>query len=119
MARKATFQITPANALALAIEVYNSQGFIRSGEGYKSVDLDTGKVLKECKDNKTILIDKINAGHVPNDDLVAEASAIIDKFNGRYMLKKLTSSLTNFEQGVASAFDAKELSNFNIAVIAK
>lgn len=118
MARKATFQITPTNALALAIEVYNSQGFIRSGEGYKSVDLDTGKVLKECKDNKTILIDKINAGHVPNDDLVAEAGAIIDKFNGRYMLKKLTSSLTNFEQGVASAFDAKELSNFNIAVIA-
>ena len=92
------------NALALAIEVYNDQGFIRSGEGFKSIDTDSGKVLKETKDNKTIVIDKINAGHVSSDELLAEAGAIIDKFNGRYMLKKLTSNLSNFEEGVASAF---------------
>ena len=66
------------NALALAIEVYNDLGFIRSGEGFKSIDTDSGKVLKETKDNKTIVIDKINAGHVSRDEL-AEAGAIIDK----------------------------------------
>ena len=119
MARKSKhFQISPVNALALAIEVYNDQGFIRSGEGFKSIDTDSGKVLKETKDNKTIVIDKINAGHVSSDELLAEAGAIIDKFNGRYMLKKLTSNLSNFEEGVASAFAATELTNFNVAVIA-
>jgi hypothetical protein len=119
MARKnKTFDITPVEALALAIETYNQQGFIRSGEGYKSVDLDTGKVMEETKDNKSIVIEKITAGMKPSEENITEAQAMIDKFNGRYMLKKLTSSLSNFESGVAQAFDTDQLTNFNVAVIA-
>lgn len=119
MARKnKTFDIKPVEALALAIETYNQQGFIRSGEGYKSVDLDTGKVMEETKDNKSIVIEKITAGMKPSEENITEAQAMIDKFNGRYMLKKLTSSLSNFESGVAQAFDTDQLTNFNVAVIA-
>ena len=119
MTRKSkTFDITPVEALALAVETYKSQGFIRSGEGYKSVDLDTGKVMEETKDNKTIVIEKITAGMKPSEENITEAQTMIDKFNGRYMLKKLTSSLSNFESGVAQAFDADQLTNFNVAVIA-
>ena len=119
MARKnKTFDITPVEALALAIETYSQQGFIRSGEGYKSVDLDTGKVMEETKDNKSIVIEKITAGMKPSEENITEAQAMIDKFNGRYMLKKLTSSLSNFESGVAQAFDTDQLTNFNVAVIA-
>ena len=119
MARKnKTFDITPVEALALAIETYNQQGFIRSGEGFQQTDYETGEVLNETKDNKSIVIEKITAGFQPSDELMEEAKAIIDKFNGRYMLKKLTSTLSNFEQGVAQAFDAKELTNFNVAVLA-
>lgn len=84
MARKnKTFDITPVEALALAIETYNQQGFIRSGEGYKSVDLDTGKVMEETKDNKSIVIEKITAGMKPSEENITEAQAMIDKFNGR------------------------------------
>ena len=119
MARKnKTFDITPVEALALAIETFNQQGFIRSGEGFKQTDYDTGEVVQETKDNKTIVIEKITAGFKPSEELITEAKAIIDKFNGRYMLKKLTSTLSNFEQGVAQAFDTKELTNFNVAVLA-
>ncbi len=119
MARKnKTFDITPVEALALAIETYNQQGFIRSGEGFQQTDYETGEVLNETKDNKSIVIEKITAGFQPSEELMEEAKAIIDKFNGRYMLKKLTSTLSNFEQGVAQAFDAKELTNFNVAVLA-
>lgn len=119
MARKnKTFDITPVEALALAIETYNQQGFIRSGEGFQQTDYETGEVLNETKDNKSIVIEKITAGFKPSEELMEEAKTIIDKFNGRYMLKKLTSTLSNFEQGVAQAFDAKELTNFNVAVLA-
>ena len=39
MARKnKTFDVTPVEALALAIETFNQQGFIRSGEGFKQTD---------------------------------------------------------------------------------
>lgn len=119
MARKnKTFDITPVEALALAIETYNQQGFIRSGEGFQQTDYKTGEVLTETKDNKSIVIEKITAGLKPSEELKVEAKEIIDKFNGRYMLKKLTSTLSNFEQGVAQAFDTKELTNFNVAVLA-
>ena len=119
MARKnKTFDVTPVEALALAIETFNQQGFIRSGEGFKQTDYETGEVLQETKDNKTIVIEKITAGFKPSEELISEAKEIIDKFNGRYMLKKLTSTLSNFEQGVAQAFDTKELTNFNVAVLA-
>lgn len=118
MARSKTFDIKPVECLALAIEVYNAQGFIRSGEGYKKVDYETGDVIEEAHDNKSVLIDKIKAGHKPSDKLITEATQIIDKFEGRYMLKKLTSSLSNFEQGVSDAFASNELTNFNVAVIA-
>ena len=118
MTRNKTFAFTPVDCLALAIEVYNQQGFIRSGEGFRQVDQESGKILKEIKDNKTILIEKLKSGSKPAEEKIAEATSIIDKFNGRYMLKKLTGGLTNFETGVAQAFDAKELTTFNVAVIA-
>ena len=56
MARKSKhFQISPVNALALAIEVYNDQGFIRSGEGFKSIDTDSAR-FQEQKITRLLLL---------------------------------------------------------------
>ena len=46
----------------------------------------------------------ITQGQKPTDETMSEAKEIMDKFNGRFMLKKLTGNLTNFETSVVSSF---------------
>ena len=120
MRKGKTYPASPVEALALAIEVYNKQGFIRSGEGYSEIDSETGDVKVVKQDNKTNVIEMITQGAKPKEDNLVEAKQIMDKFNGRYMLKKLTGSLSNFEESVSQAFAVTDssLSPFMIAVIA-
>ena len=107
---------TPQTALAFAIDVYKEQGFIRSGEGYHKYD-DEGKSVGFTSDNKSRVIELIESKAIPSDDTIAEAREIMDKFNGKFMLKKLTDGLSSFEKSVAEAFE-KDLSTFSVAVIA-
>lgn len=116
MAKQNKFNIDAPNCLALAIQVYKSQGFIRSGDGFTKLG-DSGET-EITQDNKTCVIDLIKQGVTPNGEDLAQATLIIDKFNGRYMLKKLTDSLNNFEKGVSEAFANTEMTAFNVAVIA-
>lgn len=108
--------VTAETALALAVEVYAVQGFIRSGEGYHEYDTE-GNPVKFVPDNKSRVISLIEANASPSEQARAEALAIMDKFNGKFMLKKLTTELSSFEKSVADAFE-KPISNFTVAVIA-
>ena len=112
-----TFDGTPADALAYAIMAYNAQGFIRSGEGYSKYD-DNGNFVTSVSDNKTVVMKHLVDKTVCPEDIKTEAVEIMDKFNGKFMLKKLTGGLSSFENSVAKAFAEEELSKFNIAVIA-
>ena len=118
MAQK-TIEVSPVDALALAIQVYDKQGFIRSGDGFTRIGPD-GQQTVETYDNKTLLIQAIQAGSVPSSENVEKAKEIITKFNGRYMLKKLNGSLNNFESGVSQAFGVtdNQLTKFNLAILA-
>lgn len=119
MAKGKVFEVTPVEALALSCMVYQDQGFIRSGEGYTQQDPETGEFKVVKKDNKSCVIDMIAQGKKPSDDTLAQAKDIMDKFNGRFMLKKLTGNLTNFETSVSQAFGTTDhLTSFNVAVIA-
>lgn len=107
---------TPQQALAHAIEIYREQGFIRSGDSYHKYD-DQGNSIGFVNDNKSIVIQRFEDQTLPSSESLEEASVIIDKFNGKFMLKKLTSALTSFEKSVSEAF-VNPLSTFTVAVIA-
>lgn len=102
--------------LAIAFEVYNKQGFIRSGEGYQKYDAN-GVYVGEVKDNKNVVLSKMENDEQPTQEAMDTAKEVMDKFNGKFMLKKLTGGLTNFEQSVSRAF-SDDLSTFHVAVIA-
>jgi len=104
---------TPVQVLALSLDIYNRLGFVRSNEGYWNADDEF------VNDSKTELNTALAAQKQPTTDQLNEAQAISDKFNGRFMMKKLTDSINSFEQGVADSLDAdKEFTPFQIAIIA-
>lgn len=105
------------DVLALAIEVYNFQGFIRSGEGYTQVNQETGEVTGKKEDNKTLVLGRINDNIMPQAESLQKAQTIMDKFNGRFMLKKLQGGISNFEKSVSDAFSGTNITNFHVSVI--
>ena len=107
----------PQEVLALGVQTYNTQGFIRSGDGYIKVDPTTGEDSVEVKDNKSLILDMIADNIRPSQEDMQEAQVIMDKFSGKFMLKKLQGSLTRFETSVSEAF-TNDLTNFTVAVIA-
>jgi len=108
--------VTPETVLALAVEVYKDQGFVRSGDGYYKYD-DEGNHTAYISDNKSRVIKMIEEEVTPTPENVEEAKSIMEKFNGKFMLKKLTDGLSSFEKSVAEAFE-KEPTTFTVAVIA-
>lgn len=107
----------PVNeVLALSIMVYETFGFVRSNQGYYK-ELEDGGLIR-VNDSKTELLNLIVSGIKPSSDQVKKSEAIIDKFNQRYMVKKLSGGLNSFEQNVANAFSTDSLSTFDIAILA-
>ena len=51
---------TPAEILAISFEVFDKQGFIKSGYGYKQptgkIDEEGNQIYEDVKDNKTCLL---------------------------------------------------------------
>lgn len=122
MARKKKDEIaellsqTPVDvALAHAVEVFSKQGFVRSGETYTKYD-EAGNEVGIVFDNKTSVIKRIQNGTPPADESFAKAKEISDRFNGRFLMKKLTDDLTDFEKSAAAALEGP-LSSFYVAVL--
>jgi hypothetical protein len=116
--KDAISKYTPVQALALAIVNFENHGFIRSGMGYNEYD-DDGKHVRTISDSKTTLIEQMMSDVVPHKSYVDQAQQIIEKFNGKFMMKKLTNGLNDFEAGVAQAFEAgNKMSAFHVAIIA-
>lgn len=110
-------EYTPNEVLAIAFEVQDQQGFIRSGHGYTKYDDDLNPV--EVNDNKTEVIDKIKAGYRSTGDKLATAKSEIERIQGKLMFKKLTQNLTSFEKSMLDALDsATPLTNYAVSIIA-
>ena len=110
-------QTSPEVALALALKVYDQQGFIRSGDGYYRQN-DTGESVF-IRDNKTVLINMLVEKQQPDDVHLEKAREIINNVNGKFMIKKLTNSLNSFESAMADAFASPVVdTKYRLAVIA-
>lgn len=108
---------TPETALALALEIYDQQGFIRSGDGFYKQSQDGPTVY--VYDNKTILIKMLVEQAQPSEENLAKAKTIINDINGKFMIKKLTNNMNSFETAMAEAFAAQFVSTkYRLAVIA-
>lgn len=111
-------EYTPLQTLALAIKVYDENGFVRSGESYSVYD-DEGVYVKTISDSKTQLTELMVNQTQPTEELLAQADVIMKKFNSKFMMKKMSTGLNDFESHVATAFNAgNSLTKFQIAIIA-
>lgn len=115
---------TPAEILAISFEVFDKQGFIKSGYGYKqptnTVDEDGNQIYEDIKDNKTVILQTVknfNGKYIPNQKYVDQAAAEIDRINGKLMLKKMCGGLTNFEGGLVKAIE-EDVNNFHVSILA-
>lgn len=117
MGKATKIQYDPKVALAFAIQVYREQGFVRSGQGYLKYD-EKGENPKRVDDNKSKVVDLLQSGESPDDSLIAEASDIVDKFNGKFMLKKMTGDISSFEQSAYKAISGEKIGNYEVAILA-
>jgi hypothetical protein len=115
---------TPAEILAISFEVFDAQGFVKSGYGYKqptnTVDEDGNQIYTDIKDNKTVIIQTVKnfAGkYIPNQKYVDQATAEIERINGKLMMKKLGGGLSNFEGGLVKAIE-DVVNNFHVSILA-
>ena len=102
--------------VAAAIIVYNDQGFVKSGYGHYEYD-DDGKIVREVKDNKSMISEMIVNGRTFTDEELQAANELSDSINGKMMLKKLTGQLNNFEANVVKAL-SEAPNNFAVSIIA-
>ena len=110
---------TALDAVAFSIEVYNRQGFIKSGGGYSKqvISKDGNNIIEEVEDNKTVINNMMNANSQPNSDHLKQAQILIDKINGKLMLKKITNTLSSFEDNMIKVLN-EDLSKFAVSIIA-
>jgi hypothetical protein len=115
---------TPAEILAISFEVFDAQGFVKSGYGYKeptnTVDEDGNQIYTDIKDNKTVIIQTVKnfkGKYIPNQKYVDQATAEIERINGKLMMKKLGGGLTNFESGLVRA-TSDDVNNFHVSILA-
>ena len=102
--------------VAASIIVYNDQGFVKSGYGHFEYD-DEGKVIREVKDNKSMISEMLTSGRTFTDEEIKQANELADSINGKMMLKKLTGQLNNFEANVVKAL-SETPNNFAVSIIA-
>jgi hypothetical protein len=106
---------TPVIALAVALDVYQLQGFVRSGDGYTKFDdhLEPTRI----EDNKTEVINRIRDGYTPSEQSMTEAQQHIDRINGKLMFKKISKNLTGFENSLIKAV-SEPPNNYNVSILA-
>lgn len=115
--KKQTLAIDTATVVAYSLMVYKKQGFIRSGQGHIQYD-ESGNRGRELKDNKTVVLDMISKKATVPDDIVEETTSLVDSFNGKLMIKKMTHGLNNFETSLVSALESPFPTKFNVSILA-
>lgn len=108
---------TPVHALAISFEVYDKQGFIRSGEGYRYYNPEKSSEEITVEDNKTVVINRMKSGYQPSNEKMQQASDYITKLTGDMMFKKMSGTLSSFEKGITDA-TSQDLTNYHVAIIA-
>lgn len=108
---------TPVHALAISFEVYDNQGFIRSGEGYRYFDPKRPGEELVVQDNKTVTINQMKAGYQPPAERMKQAEDYITQLTGELMFKKMAGTLSSFEKGISAA-TSQDLTNYHVAIIA-
>lgn len=115
---------TPAEVLAIAFEVFETQGFIKSGYGYKQPtderDEEGNVVYEQVKDNKSVILETIKGSdtkYISDEKYINQANKEIDRINGKMMMKKLGGNLNNFEASLIKAIEEVP-TNFNVSIIA-
>lgn len=125
MAKKSTDSFlqkyTPVTALAIAYEVYQKQGFVRSGMGYVECIMPTGfdgnPVYRTIKDNKSEVLSLMEQDYTPTVEMVERASKTIDRINGKMMIRKISEKLSSFENSLANSIN-NPLDKYHVSIIA-
>lgn len=107
---------TVLDALAFSIEVHEQQGFVKSGHGTVRI-ADDGETEIRIFDNKTCILEKIKSEKIPESKYMDQAKEMLDRINGKLMLKKLTSSSNSFENSLIKALN-EDLNKFAVSLIA-
>ena len=107
---------TVLDALAFAIEIHEQQGFVKSGHGTVRI-ADDGETEIRIFDNKTCILEKIKSEKIPESKYMDQAKEMLDRINGKLMLKKLTSSSNSFENSLIKALN-EDLNKFAVSLIA-
>ena len=107
---------TVLDALAFAIEIHEQQSFVKSGHGTVRI-ADDGETEIRIFDNKTCILEKIKSEKIPESKYMDQAKEMLDRINGKLMLKKLTSSSNSFENSLIKALN-EDLNKFAVSLIA-
>lgn len=108
--------ISVIDVVCAAIDVYNKQGFVKSGYGHTDYTDPENPVT--ISDNKSCIIDKLEAGVKFSDETLKSATSLVESIEGKLMFKKLTGSLSSFEKSVVDSLSATKINNFAISIIA-
>lgn len=115
---------TPVDVLAISFEVYETQGFIKSGYGFQKIvgtNEDGSPIVETIEDNKSIILRKMQTacpnGYKVDKKYMTQAQNEIKRIEGKLMVKKLGGTLSNFEDGLIQSLEHK-VTNFHISIIA-
>ena len=109
--------ITTLDVMCASVEVYKSQGFIKSGHGYTDNKDPENPITID--DNKTMINSLLLSKNLKfSEQTVEEANNHINSINGKLMLKKMTNTLNNFESNVVKALSEADVNKFSISIIA-
>ena len=109
--------ITVVDVMAAAIQVHESQGFIKSGQGYTDHSDPENPVL--YNDNKTKIVDIIEDPKMLfTQDQYEKANELINTINGKLMIKKMTNNLNSFEANVVNALSESNINKFTVSIVA-
>ncbi len=115
----------PAEILAIAFEVFEQQGFIKSGHGYSAptdeFDEEGQRIYTLISDNKTCILKKISQAkpnkYMSSSKYITDATNEIERINGKLLMKKLGGTLSNFEDGLIKSLEHAP-TNFFVSIIA-
>ena len=107
------------DVMAASVEVYNRQGFIRSGMGYIKPAENENEDNLVVNDNKTSIINLLEEDHAFTLENYAAAQKMIDDLNGKMMLKKMTGNLSSFDSNIIKIFaNMEDTNNYGVSIIA-
>jgi hypothetical protein len=109
--------ITVVDVMAAAIQVHETQGFIKSGQGYTDHSDPENPVIIE--DNKSCIVDIIENPKMNfTEEQITKANDLITVINGKLMIKKMTNNLNSFEANVVKSLSEANVNKFTVSIIA-